>query len=194
MAAAWIAAAAPLPVIIFDTKYEDTFLRAVSGRFKITENASDTLRLTGKVPVVVYRPTPTALLEPEKGEMNDLLLELLDRGNLMIVVDEGYQLGKSSGLIGVLTRGRSRGIITLVASQRPRWLTRFAFSEANHYLIFRLQDLPDRLRVAEFSPYPVNKVLADYNFWYWRLSEDLQAVYKLTPSFLNSAIDYNIWI
>jgi hypothetical protein len=49
-----------------------------------------------------------------------------------------------------LTQGRSRRIPMIVLSQRPVWLSRFVFSEADFFQVFDLTHIKDMDKVAEY--------------------------------------------
>lgn len=67
-----------------------------------------------------------------------------------IYIDEGYMIGKSSAFRALLTQGRSKRIPMIVLAQRPSWISRFVFSEANFFAIFRLTDEDDVKEVKRF--------------------------------------------
>lgn len=64
-----------------------------------------------------------------------------------------------SGLIALLTRGRSKGISVLMSTQRPAWLSRFCFTEAQKYYIYRLTDRRDSKVLGEYIRVFSKKVL-----------------------------------
>lgn len=87
--------------------------------------------------------------------------------NIGLFVDEGYMLGHSRALQAVLTQGRSKRIPAILLTQRPSWITRFAFSEADYIQVFRLTDERDRKTVRSFVPYDSDKPLPEYySIWY----------------------------
>lgn len=64
---------------------------------------------------------------------------------LGIYVDEGYMLGnRNPALNALLTQGRSKKIEMIILSQRPRWMSKFVFSEANYFAIMNLTLREDR--------------------------------------------------
>lgn len=77
------------------------------------------------------------------------------RRNLGVYVDEGYMVDDDKGYDALLTQGRSLFIPMIILSQRPRWITRFVFSEATFFQVYALNDDDDWRRVAGFLPLPV---------------------------------------
>lgn len=71
-----------------------------------------------------------------------------------LYVDELYQTqvnGQAGpGVIGWTTRGRSLQQSFIGSTQRPAWVSRFIFSEADYYGIMALNLKDDRKRVYEF--------------------------------------------
>lgn len=77
------------------------------------------------------------------------------RRNVGVYVDEGYMVEEDKAYDALLTQGRSLCIPMIVLSQRPRWVTRFVFSEATFFQVFALNDDDDWRRVAGFVPLPL---------------------------------------
>ena len=103
---------------------------------------------------VVIRPRPaensnTKLLDTYLGELHDGF------DNFGVDIDETYQLqigGKPGpGLTGLVARGRARQQAVIMGSQRPAWVPRFIFSEANFIASMSLNLEDDRDRVYEFT-------------------------------------------
>lgn len=73
----------------------------------------------------------------------------------------------------VYTRGRTRYCSAWAATQRPTWVPRFLFSEADWLLCFLLSELQDRKRMAEvMGPLVEMAPPTRYGFWlknvYWK--------------------------
>lgn len=100
---------------------------------------------------IVVRPKP----EENDPRILDLWLSVIHDGleRFGLLIDEGYQVTRGvqpgPGLTGLITRGRIRGQTIIVGSQRPAWLPRFVFSEANGYIVMNLALRDDRERVAD---------------------------------------------
>lgn len=93
--------------------------------------------------------------------------------------DEGYFITGSSAFQAVLTRGRSLNIPCITLTQRPVWLDRFVFSEADHIQYFWVQDRRDRKTVQEFLPIDADIRLPKYHSTWYNLKED--QVSRLSP-------------
>lgn len=138
--------------IIYDTKTEDAF--AEMG--PIVESVDEAFEIFGEegtdVDHVIVRPPGWMIAQPR--ELDAMLLDHYDRGEgITAYIDEAYQFhnqGRAGpGYVSLQTRGRSRGITTISSSQRPNWLSTFAFSELNHLYALRLQLDDDRKRLSD---------------------------------------------
>lgn len=82
-----------------------------------------------------------------------VLLKIWANEDTGLNIDEGYMVNKNSrGLQAILTQGRSKKIPTMVLSQRPAWLSKFVFTEADYLSVFHLNAKEDRKKVGEFMP------------------------------------------
>lgn len=171
------------PVIVFDTKGEDFAVlpREFDGeREQVldvdTRAQFDALRLDELPEYVIVRPSPRELADPDA--LDGYLQAVYERFRpAFVYIDEAYQFHRGAnagpGFVGLLTRGRSHGITTLVGSQRPAWLSRFAFTEAVRWYVYALNDARDRSRIGEFIPgfdeLPALK-LGDHHFYYHHIA------------------------
>lgn len=150
------------PVIILDTKIEDHF-------FGIPDD-DETLDLIESID-----DFKTYARKPKK-EMADYLLvrpainELLDFdvldeycqtlynkfGACFIYFDELYNWHKNGqatpGMIGLYTRGRSKGKTVLGATQRPSWISRFCLTESSKFYLHNLIDNRDAATLSQVIP------------------------------------------
>lgn len=190
-AAAWMLRHTQQRAVIFDTKTEPVFLSVARGRNTIVVHsraemmkALDAKNTRDRAHYIIVRPPPSELSDPMSV---DAYLESIYHAhtNLFVFIDEAYQLHRNSqagpGLIGLLTRGRARGLTTLVATQRPAWLSRFALTEANKFYIFRLTDRRDWQRLGEIVPgIPKEGImLPKHRFIYHEQGDD--RVYRMAP-------------
>lgn len=134
--------------------------------------------------VYIWRPAIETVQDPEK--LDEALLALYHRYRHVIVIDELYPLhtaGRAGpGLTALLTRGRSRGITTVMGSQRPAWVSRFCLSETQHYWIYPLVDKQDRRRLSEVVPdMPVESLIPRYHFLYYCNSAEMEAPILFSP-------------
>jgi DNA helicase HerA-like ATPase len=91
------------------------------------------------------------------------------RQNIGLYIDEALRIPtkKSGAFETILTQGRSLHIPVISLSQRPVDLTRYAFSEANHVVAFRLTDRRDRESVSKYVPIDRDYSVQRYHsIWY----------------------------
>jgi hypothetical protein len=154
--AAWLLRRLPgSPVIVYDTKEEDKFAALVPHR--IVETVPEMIDAVDDetVDYVIVRPPVSALREPEA--LDEYLMVHYERfRKIAAYVDEAYTFHKNGqagpGLIALMTRGRSRGITTLLSTQRPAWISRFCVTEAQRLYVFRLTDKADKKRIGDVVP------------------------------------------
>lgn len=155
------------PVIIFDTKIDDDFLR-------IPENEDETVDLVQSLDdfqnlgrhgtkdpdlladYIVVRPHQAELVD--KRHLDQYAQTAYDYfGRSFNYFDEGFHWHNhgqaGSGLTGLLTRGRSRGKITLIGAQRPAWLSMFCLTEARKFYIHDLSHRDDKKRISQVIPH-----------------------------------------
>lgn len=171
------------PRVVLDLKIEPKF--AALPDTVVTGSHSEVMAaMRAKQPHrhIVYQPPVEVVQDPEA--VDAILLAHYRHGrDLPIYVDEAYLAHVSGragpGLISLLTRGRSRGITTILATQRPVWLSRFAWTEAQRFYVLRLVDRADRSRVADIVPVPVDALIPRYHWIYYDF--DLEAPIHYGP-------------
>lgn len=111
----------------------------------------------------------------EKGntELDKFLLRIWERENIGVFCDEGFMLGSSDAVTMCLTQGRSKRIPMILCTQRPVWISRFAFSEADFIQCFDLNDKNDKRRIEEFVPldFDEEKPLAEHQSFYYDVAK-----------------------
>lgn len=106
-------------------------------------------------------------LPEQQLELDALFRRIWEKQNCGVWVDEGYMIEETGGFNALLTQGRSRHIPMIVLSQRPSWISKFVFSEANFVQVFRLGHLADRKNVGQFVPMdPKARLPNHHSFWY----------------------------
>lgn len=124
----------------------------------------------------VVSPTPYDLegTAKERSRVDKQLLKLWERGNVGIFIDETYVLGDSKALVMCLTQGRSLRIPMILNTQRPVWITRFAFSEASFIQVFDLNDDRDIQTVESFVPLRWDEEipLQKHQSWYYEIASN----------------------
>ena len=84
------------------------------------------------------------ILPGEEEELSNWFHQVWEQQNVGILVDEGYMIDRNDRWFNAcLTQGRSRHIPMIILSQRPVWLSRFVFSEANFLQVFDLTHYKD---------------------------------------------------
>lgn len=133
--------------------------------------------------IFVLNPTPQDAqgTAKEPSEVEKYLWKLWARENIGIFVDEGYMMANSDALNACLTQGRSKRIPMIICSQRPVWLSRFAFSEADFYQVFHLNDKRDKQTIEAFVPldYSQEEMLEDHQSWYFDVGKN--KLWKFNP-------------
>jgi hypothetical protein len=131
----------------------------------------------------VLRPTPFDLEgnSKERSQVDQYLLKIWDRGNCGLFIDETYVLGDSKALVVCLTQGRSLRIPMILNTQRPVWISRFAFSEASFIQVFDLNIDDDIRTVESFVPldWDDEPPLQKHQSWYYEISDN--ALFRFNP-------------
>lgn len=147
------------PWLIVDTK-GDPFLNEIRQIEGVqTMSVNDT---PGERGLYIVAPLPS-----EGAELDLLFKRVWNKQNCGVYIDEGYMIDQVDGLNSLLTQGRSRRIPMIILSQRPAWITKFVFSEADYVQLFNLQRLEDRKNVAGLVPVDKSYRLAKHcSYWY----------------------------
>jgi DNA helicase HerA-like ATPase len=146
------------PWVIFDFK----------GDQLIEEIGATEISIFGAPPskagLYVVRPIP----ELHDKQVVDFLWKCWRKGNIGIYIDEGYMLGaRNPALNACLTQGRSKYIEMIILSQRPVWMSKFVFSEANYFAIFNLTLEDDRNFVSGYiGGHKINLLPKYHCLWY----------------------------
>lgn len=164
------------PLIIYDTKIEPKFDRLgeytvtdENGHKKVvrpvavvqhTEEIHDLLH-DDSIDYIIVRPPDELLGEPRALD-EYLWYHYQNCKGVPAFIDEAvtFQINNRAGkgLIALMQRGRSKGITTIMCSQRPVRIDRSLLTEANKIYIFYMADKADRKRVddliSNFSDLP----------------------------------------
>lgn len=161
------------PWIVIDTKRDPFFTKLLRDRLA-TEKPLSWTPTRGEKGIFVIRPLPL------DDAIEDFLWRIWKRGKVTLWIDEMYNIPQRRALVALLTQGRSKRIQMINLVQRPRDVSRFVLSEADHYSLFSLNDADDMKRVAEFMPVPKSlRLRQDYSsLWYDTRGEE---VTKLLP-------------
>lgn len=127
--------------------------------------------------IYITHPRPDQEEEVEKQ-----MWAIWEKGNTGVYVDEGYMIPRGNRAFrALLTQGRSKEIPLIVLSQRPVWMDRFVFSEAEFYQVFALQDIKDVKKVQEIVPTNISKPLPKYHSYYYDVGANKVSVVSPVP-------------
>jgi len=152
-----------IPWIVFDYKNEE-LLNAIPFVQHLALGAA----LPDKPGVYLVKPR----VETDDDAVENLMLQIWERENCGVFIDELYMIGNTTSLRLLLTQGRSKHIPFIGLTQRPKWVSKFVFSEANFMQIFWLNDSDDRKAIERYLPEDrggesVYRRLPDYySLWY----------------------------
>lgn len=174
--AAWLLSEAPFhhqPYIIVDYK-KDELLNAID---KVREiGIGETPRHPG---LYIAHPLPDAM-----EEVNQWLWKIWAREKTGLYFDEMYNVPdpmKKSALRAIFTQGRSKRIPVIGLTQRPAFVSRFLFSEADYFSVFHLNTKGDIQRVSEFVPGDVGKPLPEYHSRWYDVNRNASFLIKPVP-------------
>lgn len=127
----------------------------------------------------------------DEDEWENFLWNVHASENTGLMFDEGYMVPKSSRAFpAILTQGRSKNIPAIICAQRPLWLSRFVFSEADHFAVFHLNHVKDRKTVGEFMPEgAVDNRLPEYHSRWYNVKDDALFTMQPVPSKQNILAD-----
>jgi len=147
------------PWVIINTK-SDPFLNEIAMIEGVQEiSVYDT---PGEKGLYIVSPLPA-----EREELDAFFYRIWEKQNCGVYIDEGYMIERTDGLNALLTQGRSRRIPMIVLSQRPAWITKFVFSEADFFSLFQLTRREDRKAATDIIPVSIDYRLAEHcSFWY----------------------------
>lgn len=161
------------PWILFDFKRDDLIARLPATEIKLTD------KLPKEGGLYVVRPNPS---EDDEALVEIMLMRCWARGNIGLYFDEGFMVPDEKALRMILTQGRSLKIPVIMLSQRPVWLSRFAFSEADFFQLFDLNDQRDRKTIGSFMPTKAQERLKPFHSWFYDVGKNELAVMLPVPS------------
>lgn len=121
---------------------------------------------------LIYRPPVTETLS---ADLQDRFFQWIyeENNNTRLYIDEAGALrggvNPSFFLQACICRGRELGISTITGTQRPARIPTILMSEAEHFLVFRLNMHADRVRVADMTTITpeMQMTLRQYEFYYY---------------------------
>lgn len=127
---------------------------------------------------IIYRPSTGS-----EAEFDGLCRQVYSRGRNVLILDEVAD-HTAPGRIAryhdlIMRLGRSRGVGIINCTQRPIGVHNNILSQSEHFFIFALPLEGDRKKLAGFcGPRVLEKLPADYWFWYYTPSMDEPALCK----------------
>jgi DNA helicase HerA-like ATPase len=126
----------------------------------------------------VVRPIP----QRDDEAVAEFLWKIWKQENTGIYVDEGFMLGtRNPALNACLTQGRSKRIEMMILSQRPVWMSKFVFSEANYYAVMNLTLEDDRKYVSSYTGGTEINLLPRYHSLWYDCDGQVGTVLKPVP-------------
>lgn len=194
------------PVIIYDTKADDDFMKlaredeTIVRVHTLSEFNALLKQPRGKLPTyIVVTPVIDELLDVDL--LDQYLVEQYHKlPNSYAMIDEVYAFhnqGKSGkGLIEILTRGRSRKVSLVMCSQRPKWISLFCKTEVRRIIAYNLQGADDKKELSQIAYFPKDLVLPPFYFWGYKVGDNDGTLFKpLQLRFEPGAqIEKNRWI
>lgn len=126
----------------------------------------------------IYKVTPHP--EDESG-VDRFLTRIWENGDTGLFFDEGHALPDKNGLKLIYTQGRALRIPCITCSQRPVWLSRYGFPNADFIAAFRLNDPKDEQTVGSYMPKgALKRSLPNYHSKWYDIGDN--ALYTMLPS------------
>jgi hypothetical protein len=161
------------PWFIWDFKRDKNIAKLAAKELPLTIG-----RLPREPGLYVFRPIP----EQDDAQVKRILWMIWEMENAGNYIDEGYMIGRNnSAFNALLTQGRSKHIQMITLSQRPAWMSRFVFSEADYFQVFRLNDKRDYETVQAMCGIDITSRLPSYYSHWYEVEADAGAVLKPVP-------------
>lgn len=175
--AVWLVYRVPFaPIVLYDTKDEPKFDKLPNSL--TVETVEQMLKAYNdeKIDYIIVRPPVELLGEPQALD-EYLFYHYTHLRDSVAYIDELYTFHANGrafkGLIALLSRGRSRGITTIMSTQRPMMISRLCITEAQKLYIFKLGDRQDRKRIADVIPnFDDYKLPSKHGFYYFESGDD----------------------
>lgn len=160
------------PCFIFDFKGDELLARIPAQEISIAKKPP-------KEPgLYIVRPLPG-----DEELVSEFLMRIWAMENSIIYIDEGYMLPKAGKWFrACLTQGRSKKIEMIVLSQRPVWMDKYVFTEADFFAVFRLNSIDDRKHLRNFLDGSEVKPLAEYHCHWYDVGENRLSVFAPCPT------------
>ncbi len=178
--AAHMVSCAPLnhmPYILIDYKDEELF------------NAVDRVRYLDFKDVPKEPGFYVLKAEPSKDDdrVNEFLYRQLKAEKRGLIYDEGFSIPNKGAMETIYMQGRSKHVPVITLTQRPSWLTRYAFTENSYLCYFRLTDKEDQKTIRRWLPdndpvWDFKQTLPKYHARWYDNAQNASWILKPAPS------------
>lgn len=175
-----------LAVWLFSLRYKPHRVAIIfdfKGDKLIGEIGATEISIAGGVPkkpgLYVVRPIP----EFHDQFVTDFLWKIWKQENVLVYIDEGFMIGaRNPALNACLTQGRSKQIEMIILSQRPRWMSKFVFSEASYFAVMNLTLKEDRDYVRGYIGERKINLLPKYHSLWYDVDNQEGSIFSPVPS------------
>lgn len=162
------------PWFIIDYKHDSLLAQIGAKELKLPIK-----KLPKAAGLYIIRPQPNV----DDENIEKFLWLLWSSEDVGLYIDEGYMIpNPSPAFNAILTQGRSKHIEVITLSQRPVFMTRFVFSEAEYFGVLRLNDIRDRKTVAANTGIDVNFKLPKHYFIWYSSGDDEKVIMRPVPA------------
>lgn len=172
----WVLATAPFhlqPYIILDYKSEEL----LNGVDRIREiGIQDRLPKRPGVYIIKLRP------KLDDDLVEEFFFRVWERHEIGLFLDETFNVPNKGAIEGILTQGRSLKIPVIALTQRPAWVSRYFFSEADFFAVFHLNVAEDRARVRQIVGENLERKLPDFYSHYYDVNRDQITILQPVPA------------
>lgn len=192
--AVWVIKRIPRgPVVIYDTKNESKFLALQPSIVVTTFDELLAAYNAGEHDYIIVRPPPHLIGDAITLDDEYLFRHYMELAGVDCYIDElksFHAQGRAyKGLVNLLERGRSRGITTIMSTQRPSWISVSTLSEAQKIFILFLKYEDDIKRMAKFVPEIVDRTkLKAKTFQFYYYDGDADKLTLFNPVELDSDV------
>lgn len=158
------------PVVIFDWKREPLLNSLGAKRWGLHQRPPE------RPGLYIVHPEIDVL-----GPVDEFLNRCWEQEDIGLIFDEAAELEKSKAINRIMKQGRSKNIPCISGTQRPVWLPRSVFSEADYFALLRLNDDDDKRTVKRFINADVFRKLAPHHSLYYDVSGDRACILSPVP-------------
>lgn len=159
------------PFVIIDYKI-DQLLNSIENIREIGLN-----ELPSKPGLYIVHPVP----DDDDDAVEHMMRKIWQQERTGVYFDETTLIPDRAAFRSLLTQGRSKLIPTIMLTQRPAWVSKFAFTEAEFFSIFRIQHEDDHKKIRGFIPdVNLKNRLPEYNSRYYDVKQN--HIFQLGPT------------